>query len=276
MKLSTLTTNNATTFHKILVYGPPKSGKTRLVGRLASTHKLLYVDNEQSTTTLLHPDNLQASFLPSIELIQLRDTPNYPIAAETILRLTEGKVLNICDAHGKHDCAICKKDTTGSATWVSYDPNAFDASNILVVDSLTQFTTSCMNVISLGKPDTFKFEHDHWAMLKRMMEKFMLWVQNVPMHVVCVTHEELLPMEDGKMRVMPAMGSSKFAPHTAKFFDHVVYLKLQGKDHKAGSSTGWDLQAVTGSRSNLKLETVDASKVYSPLSELFKNPIAKG
>lgn len=268
MKLSTASPATAGAYHKILVYGPPKSGKTRLVGRLASTHKLLYVDNEQSTTTLLHADNLQPSFLPNIELIQLRDTPNYPIASETILRLTGGKVLSICDAHAKHDCSVCKKDS--AATYVAYDPNARSTNDILVIDSLTQFTSSCVNAISLGKPDTFKLEFDHWAMLKRMSEKLMLWIQNVPMNVVCITHEEMLPLEDGKLRIMPAMGSSRFAPHTSKFFDHVVYLKLQGKDHKAGSSTGWDLQAITGSRSNLQVEKIDATKVYSPLSELFK------
>lgn len=271
MKLSNISASKATTYHKILVYGPPKSGKTRLVGRLASTNKLIYLDNEQSTTTLLSPDNLKPEFLSNIDLVQLRDTKDYPISAETFLHMTGSKPLHICDAHGKNNCAICAKDA--AATFVDFEVPNLPPDTILVFDSLTQFTLSCINAITLGKPETYKMDFSDWGMLLNMVNKFCLFVQNVPAHVICVTHEEMLPMEDGKMRLVPAMGSSKFAPNTSRFFDHVVYLKLQGKDHKAGSSTGWDLQAITGSRSNLKLESVDASKVYSPLSELFKAPV---
>ena len=52
MKLSEVSTNSAV---KILVYGPPKTGKTSLVGKLAKTHKLHWLDLESGIKTLLNP-----------------------------------------------------------------------------------------------------------------------------------------------------------------------------------------------------------------------------
>ena len=50
MKLST---KSASTTHRTLVYGGPKTGKTEIVGKLAEKYKIIFLDCDQGWNTLL-------------------------------------------------------------------------------------------------------------------------------------------------------------------------------------------------------------------------------
>jgi len=65
--------------HTVLVYGPPKVGKTELVGALSEEFNLLWFDLEKGAATLY---KLPVEQQDKIELISLPDSRSYPIAIE--------------------------------------------------------------------------------------------------------------------------------------------------------------------------------------------------
>ena len=147
MKLSQRT---ATKHHHILLFGPPKSGKSLLAGKLASHKNLLWFDLEGGHNVLfqLPPEQQER-----IELIDLPDTRGYPIAIETMLKVIKGTKVDICEKHGKVGCAICRKD---SAPFVTVELNALDNDTVVVVDSLTQLTNSAIAHITKNQPEDYK------------------------------------------------------------------------------------------------------------------------
>ena len=94
MKLSQLTASKS---HRVLLFGPPKSGKTLLAGELASEFNLIWFDLESGVETLLQLPTEQQE---KVDVIQLPDTRSYPIAIETCLKVIKGGPANICTEHG--------------------------------------------------------------------------------------------------------------------------------------------------------------------------------
>ena len=135
MKLSQRT---ATKHHHILLFGPPKSGKSLLAGKLSSHKNLLWFDLEGGHNVLfqLPPEQQER-----IELIDLPDTRGYPIAIETMLKVIKGARVDICELHGKVNCSICKSK---QAAFVTVELNTLDSDTVVVVDSLTQLTNSAI------------------------------------------------------------------------------------------------------------------------------------
>ena len=75
-------------------------------------------------------------------------------------------------------------------------------------------------------------------------------------------------MEDGRKKIVPVCGSSKSSRNTARYFDHVIYCELKNKKHCFASSTTYSNQVLTGSRSDVMLE----SSTNPSLLEIFKQP----
>ena len=125
--------------HRVLVYGEPKSGKTELAARLAERYKLLYIGLENGHETLF---KLPHEWQERIEVVSIPDTKVFPIAIETMLKIINGNQVDICDTHGKVNCALCKKD---SLPFTSVHLNALPDDTVVIVDSLTQLSNSAMN-----------------------------------------------------------------------------------------------------------------------------------
>jgi len=243
-----LNQKRASVTKRVLVYGASKTGKTELVGKLAEHYKLLWFDNEQGWSTLLKlPDDWQSR----IDIISVPDSKVFPIAVETWLKVIKGTKTSICVQHGKVSCALCAKNNEPVDT-VCLDEVGLDT--IVVFDSLTQLTNSMISHITKDKPDDYKLQLDDWGNLKFLMDKFLSQVQAAGYNIVCITHEEMVQMEDGKQRIVPSSGSAKSSMFTAKYFDEVVYTEMINKKHRAGSSTNYSMQAVTGSRSGVVME----------------------
>jgi SpoVK/Ycf46/Vps4 family AAA+-type ATPase len=94
-KLSTL---SQSTTQSVLVFGPPKSGKTQLVGQLATKYNLIWFDLENGSATL---HKLPVEAQERIELIALPDSRSYPIAIETCLKVIKGGPVIIDEETGK-------------------------------------------------------------------------------------------------------------------------------------------------------------------------------
>ena len=260
MKLSERTASKS---RRILLFGPPKSGKTWLAGSLAKEFKLIWFDLENGVDTLL---KLADSEKENVEVISLPDTRSYPIAAETMLKVIKGGPVEICEQHGKVGCAICKK---AGAPFTQVELNKLGLDTIVVVDSLTQLTNSCISHITKNQSEDYKLEFDDWGNLGKLMDIFLSHVQNAPFHIVCITHENEVKMVDSKEKIVPTAGTKNFSRNVAKYFDEVYYLQVKNGKHVVGSSTTYANNILTGSRGGHTLE-----KEGEPsLSPVFKGEV---
>lgn len=261
MKLSQKTASKS---RRVLLFGPPKSGKTQLAGALASDFNLIWFDLENGVDTLLKLPEEQKE---RIEVISLPDTRSFPIAIETCLKVIKGSKTNICEKHGKVDCALCKK---ANDPFSILELGALDLDTIVVFDSLTQLTNSAIAHITKGKDEDYKMEFDDWGNLGKLMDTFLSHVQNAPFHIICISHETEVQMVDGKDKIVPTAGTRNFSRNTAKYFDEVYYLQVKNGKHVVGSSTTFANNILTGSRGGHKLED---QKGEASLVPVFKAQI---
>lgn len=244
-----LTDKAPSTTKRVLLYGPPKSGKSELAGKLAEKYNLLWFDCEQGYSTLL---KLPEEWKARINIVSVPDSRTFPIAAESWLKVIRGDKLSICEDHGKVGCPVCNKAGRHVET---IQLNITPANTIVVFDSLTQFTNSCISHITKAQPDDYKLQLDDWGNLRVLIDKFLSQVQAARYNVVCITHEEEVEMEDGRKKIVPSSGSSKSARNTAKYFDEVYYCEVSNRKYKTVSTVeNAGNNVIVGSRSGLAIE----------------------
>lgn len=252
---------------KILIYGPPKCGKTVLAASLAAGKRLKWLDLEDGFKSVISSPLIKPEWLENIEYYPLPDTQIFPIACRTLLKLVKGKPGSICHKHGVWDCAICKKDEAPSTL---LDMGSFTNDDVLVIDSTSQLAASAMNDIQskIILADQFdkKPEWDDYFNQGRIMDRIFSILQQAPCNMVAISHEQMVEMEDGSKRLVPIGGTSQFSKTFAKYFDDVVYCEVMNRKHRVYSSTVGKPGALAGSRAGKELE-----KFENPsLLELFK------
>ena len=251
---------------RVLVYGEPKSGKTQLAAALASKYKLIFIDLENGYETLL---KLPQEYQERIELISIPDTKVFPIAIETMLKVITGNRVEICDAHGKVGCAVCKKE---QASFSVIELNSLSSDTVVVVDSLTQLSNSAMNFLTKTQDDTYKPEWTDYRNQGQLLDKFLSQIQQAKYNIVCITHVVETELEDGRKKLVPVCGTTAFSRNTAKYFDHVVYCEIKNKKHNFASSTTYANNILTGSRTDIALESADDPS----LLDIFDGKIGAG
>lgn len=241
---------------KILVYGPPKVGKTELVGALAAQgFKLWWFDLEDGIKTLLRQDSAARTGLDNIELFKIPDTQNYPIATNTILKVLKGGETIVCHEHGAVDCLACKKVSTATVTKINV--NTLGPKDIVVIDSVSQLSASlmhhiCRDQIAKGN-DEYRPDWDDYRKQGFLLDRIFGIVQTGKFNCICISHEQLVEMEDKKKKLVPIGGTSNFSKTFAKFFDDVIYMEYVNGKYKAASSADQAPSAVVGSRAGKKL-----------------------
>ena len=261
MKLSAYKPNAA---RHIMVYGPPKVGKTVAVLQLANYgYKLWVVDGEDSVKSAWAVDAagnriISDEALENINLIKLPDSMTYPIMGETVLKLIKGGLCKICHAHGKVSCPICSKDPSASIQEI--DVNTFGPKDILVIETATQIGNSFIAHIKQKeiKADTqimdLKLDFDEWAKQGFLMDRVGSTIQVAPYNVIVTSHEEVVKMNDKSESIAPKMGTRNFSKNAAKYFDDVVYLDKVNNKLKMFSSAVYKDSIITGSRSGKMVE----------------------
>ena len=262
MKLSQTT---AAKSHRVLIFGPPKSGKSLLAGKLSEEFNLLWVDMDNGHDVLFQ---LPLSWQERIEIISLPDTRIYPIAIETCLKLIRGTKGEICEDHGKWNCSVCSRENRPT---ISIELNTLPLDSVIIFDSITQLTNSAISYITKSQPDDYKLEYDDWAKLGKLMDTFLSQVQQAGFHVLCISHETEAEMEDGKQKLVPTAGTRNFSRNVAKYFDEVIYCEVKNKKHIAASSTIYNGNVLTGSRSGAVLE----NQAEPSLIPIFKGEVQK-
>lgn len=252
------------TTQRVLVFGPPKSGKTQLAGEMSKKYKIIWFDLENGYSTLT---KLPIEQQKNIELIRLPDTRGYPVAISTMMKVLRGGEHEICDAHGAISCVRCR---AAEQPTVKVNLSTLTSDTIVVIDSLTQLTNSAIAHITKSQSDDYKLDYDDWGNLGKLMDICLSHIQQAKYNVICISHETEAEMEDGKKRIVPVAGTRNFSRNTAKYFDHVVYCEVKNKKHVAASGTDYSVNILTGSRTDIRLET--AASVS--LVDIFNGKVA--
>jgi hypothetical protein len=135
---------------------------------------------------------------------------------------------------------------------------------------MTQLSNSFMNHIGKDKDDTWKPEWEHYRTQGAMLDRVLCQIQNASFNVIVITHESAIEMEDGKEKLIPVAGTRNFSRNTAKYFDEVVYCEVKNRRHIAASSTLYQQNILTGSRTGAELEkdqVPDLIKIFRPEGE---------
>jgi len=242
---------------KVLVYGPPKQGKTALVGKLAQRYKLHWLDLENGVKTLLNPMMLAPQYRKNVNVVNIPDHRLYPVAIDTIRAVFRGKETKICYDHGKVDCPLCKPKA--DARWSVVDLSKFTQDDILVIDSLSQLSNSAMNkvtlrAISAPNGEEYKRTYDDYAQQGALLEQVLSAIQVLNINICVISHEVESEMTDGKDKIVPAAGTRAFSKMAAKYFDEAIYCVVTNKVHRAYNSTTYAASVLTGGRSGVILD----------------------
>ena len=242
---------NQRTRSKVLVYGPPKSGKTALVGKLAEHFTLHWLDLEQGIKTLLNPAMLKPEFRKNVNVVNIPDHKHYPVAIDTIREILRGRPAKVCTKHGKVNCPLHARDDETKFSTV--DLSSFTDNDILVVDSLSQLSSSAMNKVilkELQKPggEEYKCTFHDYATQGALLDQVLSMILVLDLNICVISHEIESEMTDGKDKVVPLAGTRNFSKLSAKYFDAAVYCSILNKQHRAFSDTTYASNVLTGSR----------------------------
>lgn len=243
---------------KVLVYGPPKSGKTALVGQLAKEFKLHWIDLEQGIKTLLNPEMLKPEYRSNVNVINIPDHRFNPVGIDTVRAVFRGGAKRICYDHGKVACPLCAKRP--EARWSDLNLGEFGENDVLVLDSLSQLTSSALNKVTLKAitapgGEEYKASWDDYAAQGALIAEVLSIIQVLDLNIVCISHEiDVEPAESSKERLVPTAGTRNASKLSAKYFDEVVYCSIMNKRHVANNSTLYNPNVMTGGRSGILLD----------------------
>lgn len=256
-----------------MLHGAPKSGKSKLVGKLAEAgYHLWWLSTDGGHDVL---STLSPAAQERIELIHLKDTRNFPVAATTVTKIVRGGLQRICDEHGQINCSACAR-LGAAATWVEIDINKFTDNDILVIDHISGVAESVINSIcakDFQKNETYKFTWDDYRSQGSVMHDILSHIQHSPANVICIAHTLEVTSEDKSKILVPEVGTRNFSDTVGKYFDHIAYLHILNGGHRSGSSTIYRPGVLTGSRGDVAIENLTATekdpailaKLFSPL-----------
>jgi len=254
-----LKAQTTTTAQKVLLYGQGKVGKTMLAGtaiKATNIKRVFWFDLENGSETLLNPAlGLSDLELKKVRLIKVPDVKDKPAAIETMLKVFSAKTdtLNICTEHGIVNCTLCKavKDPIAEV----YSLRTLNETDLVVVDSLSQLTLSALNAAERLVGNTGN-SYAKWGEQGALLEDFCTMVQAAKCNIICITHEQIYEDDKtGKEYIVPNVGTRNFSRRVARFFGTVIFMSVEAKSFKAGSTPTYKLDTVAGSRSGYKAET---------------------
>lgn len=255
--IPTLVESKDDDYEHTLIYGEPGSGKTILAGLLSEFYNILWFDGEKGAKTLY--ENLPKELMERIRIIRVQDTSLTPNFVATMLKIVTGRQVKLCLEHGVVDCPGCQ------AELVTVGLNYLPSNYLMVMDSLTQFSLSALNLsyykvtkdTSNDVDEYWRGEKGemfaYWGGLKNVLDKFGNYLKDLQCNCVVISHE-MNPKESSD--VVPVAGSEPSSISFAKFVGTLINCKLENNRHKYISSETSSTFIQAKSRSNVNLEKV--------------------
>lgn len=258
-------------FSHTIVFGAPKTGKTKLVGELSEKLKLKWIDLEQGSLVL---KQLPAEWRKNIDIVSIPDSRNFPIACQTLLKMFTLRKGSICYVHGNWNCPQCvPKGITGL---FPVDLTLQKEDEIWVIDSITQLAQSFMSHIMKplwDKDNEAMPEWKHYAHQGNLLANIMSQIQVGKYNLVAISHEIQAETPDEKSKLVPIAGTRNFSATVAKFFDSVVYTEIRAKQHKFGSGSTYGLNIISGTRTDIEIEKMKKPSLLPFYVKDYKEPI---
>lgn len=240
--------------NRVCVFGPPKAGKTELMGKLSEQYNLYWLDGEVGYSPLF---KLPEEWQNRIKLFRIQDRDGKATFINALLKIATGAKGTICDTHGIWNCVACKNNP--AATFEEICLREFTDKDMLVLDSGSALAESALAQTRLGMEITAKNEFDNWGGQGTLVSNVLRSLQNINVNFCMSTHEVEVELEDGTITVVPNSGTRNASRNTGKYFDHVVYMRVAGNKHKAGSATTYLAKVLTGSRTDVTIEEMKES-----------------
>jgi hypothetical protein len=250
------------TGESMLIYGPPKVGKTELAASLAKQFNLLWFDLENGLQTVVRTPRLTDADRARIQVVSIPDTKANPVAIDTMLKVLTGMPGEICQEHGKWGCLACKAAKPPAPT-TSVELRKLDRSSVVVIDSGTQLSDSAWASV-VGPNLDAQTEWKHYDKWNQRIAMCLSFIQQAPYHTVLLAHGLSIELQDGTERIVPKMGTKAFSENVAKYFSHVLYAETKFGKYSAGSTPDYNVKVLLGNRAGIKFET-DKTK----LTEFF-------
>lgn len=253
----------------ILIYGPPKSGKTAMVAELANQgYHVHNIDIERGADVFgLVVD--EANF-DNVTIYSVPDDPSSPNAIKLVSKILDARgPITFCTLHGAIGCADCKKNLPAESnpdSWETIDITQFGPKDVLLVDSVTQLSNSAM-IHSLGaRPvlSTKKPEWDNYSAQGQLLDFVFAKAQASPVKTIFISHEEDLEQEDGSKKITPVGGTRNYSKNLSRFFGHVIYCSIKNNAHRQNSLTTENAKITAGNRYNLDVEIGGLAGLLDP------------
>lgn len=267
--------------HRVMVYGPPKIGKTAACALLAKHFEVYLIDGERGGAVIANPELGLENYWGKIQYFPISDSHELPLFAETTIKLADAAhkklEMQVCKAHGKAgNCPKCGKEADAYQIFDFF--SAPSKEKILVVDSSTQLGNSVLAYAmqARGKKSvTEKAEFDDWGAQGKWLNYIFTTFQGLDLNIIVISHDSEVEQEDGTKKLSPTAGTKNFSSQVARYFGHLVYAKKTlAVGHTGVSSTLASLQIQIGSRTGAKVEEFNVPG-ESLLLPIFAPELAK-
>lgn len=258
--------------HSMLVYGPPKSGKTALAATIAESKtidRVYMFDNENSWEVLLwmiREHKLSPEAAAKINVIRIIDSKDDPYAIDTMIKCLNSirSPVYLDTSDGR---VLPRKPSTELPEHViEFQMSKLTKRDAIITDSLSQLSASALTAACPKNVSDFKPGWDEYGLQGKWLTDCLSIIQQAKYtNFVCVTHEILLPDQDGVERFFPVCGTKNFCYTVAKYFGTVISTGTKMKKHVVGSSSVYSDKKLTGSRRGISLEKMETPSLAALL-----------
>ncbi len=226
-----------------LVWGPPRTGKTRWAATIAKApqiKKVFFFDFENGYETIIYAKDKDGSpyftdeELAKIQVIRVLDLPDSPRAittAEAVFRY-RSRTIRLDGETGTYK----GKEKTALDTDIVIEPSDWGPETAFVLDTIGQIGVSALNSAQLEVPDA-KDKRRWYMIATNKLNNLFTTIQASPAYVVACTHvldNEIVLSRDNsgnptktRNEYYPLCLSKNYSMNVGKYFGSIIYRYIE-------------------------------------------------